>query len=109
MLATVALGYADGLPRTLSNRGAAAIDGVRVPMVGRISMDMITLDVTDLAQTPRPGDEVELLGDSITLGEVAQNAGTNEYEILTRLRRTPRVYQKASPIRDDRRSDRSQP
>jgi alanine racemase len=109
MLATVALGYADGLPRTLSNRGAAAIDGVRVPMVGRVSMDMITLDVTDLAQTPRPGDEVELLGDSITLGEVALAAGTNEYEILTRLRRTPRVYQKASPIRDDARSDRSQP
>lgn len=109
MLATVALGYADGLPRTLSNKGVAAIDGVRVAVVGRVSMDLITLDVTDLAQAPRPGDEVELLGDTITLGEVAQSAGTNEYEILTRLRRTPRVYQKASPMRDDGRSDRSQP
>ena len=96
MLATVALGYADGLPRTLSNKGVAAIDGARVPMVGRVSMDLITLDVTDMAQAPRPGDEVELLGDTVTLGEVAQSAGTNEYEILTRLRRVPRRYVGAS-------------
>jgi alanine racemase len=109
MLATVALGYADGLPRTLSNKGVAAIAGARVGVVGRVSMDLAVLDVTDLPQPPRPGDEVELLGDTVTLGEVAQSAGTNEYEILTRLRRTPRVYQKASPIRDDGRSDRSQP
>ena len=109
MLATVALGYADGIPRTLSNRGVAAIAGVRAPIVGRVSMDLTVLDVTDLPRAPRPGDEVELLGDTVTLGEVASCAGTNEYEILTRLRRTPRVYQKASPIGDDARSDRSQP
>jgi alanine racemase len=109
MLATVALGYADGIPRTLSNRGMAGIAGVRAPIVGRVSMDLTILDVTDLPQPPRPGDEVELLGDTVTLGEVAESAGTNEYEILTRLRRTPRVYQKAIPIRDDGRSDRSQP
>lgn len=109
MLATVALGYADGIPRTLSNRGVAAIDGARAPLVGRVSMDTITLDVTDLPRAPRPGDEVELLGDTVTLGEVAQSAGTNEYEILTRLRRTPRIYEKAGPMRDDGRSDRSQP
>jgi alanine racemase len=72
-------------------------------------MDLTILDVTDLPQPPRPGDEVEMLGDTITLGEVAERAGTNEYEILTRLRRMPRVYQKASPIRDGGRSDRSQP
>lgn len=105
MLATVALGYADGIPRTLSNRGVAAIAGARAPIVGRVSMDLTVLDVTDLPRTPRPGDEVELLGDNVTLGEVAQSAGTNEYEILTRLRRTPRVYQRAG----DSRSDRSQP
>lgn len=93
MLATVALGYADGIPRTLSNKGAAAIHGVRAAIVGRVSMDMITLDVTDMAVNP--GDTVELLGDTITLGEVASTAGTNEYEILTRLRRTPRIYQGA--------------
>ncbi|HWX89453.1 MAG TPA: alanine racemase [Rhizomicrobium sp.] len=93
MLATVALGYADGVPRTLSNKGVAAIKGVRVPIVGRVSMDMITLDVTDLAEPPRTGDAVELLGDTVSLGEVAALAGTNEYEILTRLRRAPRIYE----------------
>ena len=93
MLATVALGYADGVPRTLSNKGVAAIKGVRVPIVGRVSMDMITLDVTDLAEPPRTGDAVELLGDTVSLGEVAALAGTNEYEILTRLRRVPRIYE----------------
>ena len=91
MLATVALGYADGIPRTLSSKGAAAIHGARAAIVGRVSMDLITLDVTDIAVNP--GDEAELLGETITLGEVAASAGTNEYEILTRLRRMPRVYQ----------------
>jgi alanine racemase len=93
MLATIALGYADGYPRTLSNKGAAVIAGQRVPVVGRVSMDLITLDVTDLSAAPAIGDEVELLGDAVTLGEVAQAAGTNEYEILTRLRRVPKAYQ----------------
>ena len=95
MLATVALGYADGLPRTLSNKGAAMLGGVRVPIVGRVSMDMTVLDVTDLPSPPHIGEEAELLGDCITLGEVAALAGTNEYEILTRLRRVPRVYEGA--------------
>ena len=93
MIATVALGYADGIPRTLSNKGAAAIAGVRVPFVGRVSMDLITLDVSALDEPPHVGAEVELLGDTISLGEVAESAGTNEYEILTRLRRAPRRYQ----------------
>src|SRR5471030_1257205 len=93
MIATVALGYADGVPRALSNKGVVALDGVRVPIVGRVSMDMMTLDVTDLTEPPRTGDVVELLGDTITLGEVAALAGTNEYEILTRLRRVPRIYE----------------
>ena len=95
MIATVALGYADGMPRTLSNKGAAAIAGVRVPVVGRVSMDLITLDVSALAEPPHVGAEVELLGDTISLGEVAESAGTNEYEILTRLRRVPRRYQES--------------
>jgi alanine racemase len=91
MLASIALGYADGVPRALSNKGVALLRGVRVPVVGRISMDLITLDVTGLAV--EVGDEVELLGDGLTLGEVAALAGTNEYEILTRLRRAPRRYE----------------
>jgi alanine racemase len=92
LLATIALGYADGYPRTLSNRGVGVVAGARVPVAGRVSMDLITLDVTDLAKPPIPGDDVEMLGDAVTLGEVAEAAGTNEYEILTRLRRVPKVY-----------------
>jgi alanine racemase len=95
MIATVALGYADGLPRAASNRGMAALNGVRVPVVGRISMDLITLDVTGLKT--QAGDEAELLGDTITLAEAAAAAGTNEYEILTRLSsRVPRRYTDAA-------------
>ncbi len=96
MLATVALGYADGIPRTLSSVGMAALNGARVPILGRVSMDTTILDVTDMAESPATGDEAELLGDTITLGEVAKAAGTNEYEILTRLRRVPRVYVEGS-------------
>lgn len=93
MIATIALGYADGMPRSLSNKGVAVLKGGRVPVVGRISMDLMTLDVSGLSQPPRSGEEVELMGDTIALGEVAELAGTNEYEILTRLRRVPKVYE----------------
>jgi alanine racemase len=95
MLATIALGYADGFPRALSNKGVAVVGGARVAVTGRISMDLTTLDVTGLAEAPHVGDEAELLGDRISLGEVAALAGTNEYEILTRLRRVPKVYEEA--------------
>jgi alanine racemase len=90
MIATVALGYADGIPRTASNKGAAAIRGQVAPFAGRVSMDMITLDVTGM--TVEPGDEAEILGDTIKLMDAAEAAGTNAYEILTRLRRMPRHY-----------------
>jgi alanine racemase len=93
MLATVALGYADGFPRALANTGVAVLNGARVPVVGRVSMDMTILDVTDLPEAPHVGDHAELLGEAVTLGEVAALAGTNEYEILTRLRRVPRFYE----------------
>jgi len=93
MIATIALGYADGFPRALSNKGAAVLNGVKVPIAGRVSMDLITLDVAGL--DVQAGDEAELLGDHLSLGEVAHLAGTNEYEILTRLRRVPRLYEAA--------------
>ena len=83
-LATVALGYADGLMRAISNRGQAAIAGQRVPVAGRVSMDLITLDVTDVP--PRAlevGGDVEFLGDTITLDELAAAANTVPYEIIT--------------------------
>jgi alanine racemase len=90
MLATVALGYAGGIPRTLSNKGFAVVRGARAAYVGRVSMDMTVLDVTDVAGV-KPGDIVELLGDHVMLEEMAGLAGTNAYEILTRLR-VPRHY-----------------
>ncbi|HEY3777730.1 MAG TPA: alanine racemase [Rhizomicrobium sp.] len=91
-LATVGLGYADGLMRAIANRGAGAVGGVRVPIVGRVSMDLITLDVTDTLSVA-VGSEVEFLGDTISLEELAEAAGTANYEILTGLGgRFPRIY-----------------
>jgi alanine racemase len=91
-LATVALGYADGLMRVLGNRGAGAIGGRKVPIVGRVSMDLVTLDVSDVPEAA-PGVEVEFLGDTVLLEQIAEAAGTANYEILTALgTRIPRVY-----------------
>ena len=85
-LATVGAGYADGYPRALGNRGVAYIAGTEVRVVGRVSMDMITLDVSGLAPgTVRPGDTVELLGPNVLLDDLARAAGTIGYEILTGL------------------------
>jgi alanine racemase len=89
-LAIVGAGYADGYPRALGNRGAAALAGRRVPVVGRVSMDLLCLDVTgvppDLACVGAP---VELIGGTIGVDEVAALAGTISYEILTGL--SPRM------------------
>ncbi|WP_184358647.1 alanine racemase [Rhizobium sp. BK602] len=85
-LATIAAGYADGLPRSLSDRGAVYHDGVRLPIVGRVSMDSITIDVTALPEgTLTLGSLVEVLGPHQTLEDIAEAAGTISYEILTRL------------------------
>ncbi len=91
-LATVAVGYADGYPRSLSNRGRAFIGETPVPLVGRVSMDLITLDVS-AAPAALPGSSVELIGAHLPVDEVAEAAGTIGYEILTALgRRYHRVY-----------------
>ena len=85
-LATVASGYADGFPRALSNRGRAFVGDVEVPVVGRVSMDLVTFDVTDVpAQELRPGDYVELIGPHHSVEDLAKASGTIGYEILTRL------------------------
>lgn len=85
-LATIAAGYADGLPRSLSNRGAVFYQGVRLPIVGRVSMDSITVDATALPEgTLRLGSLVEVIGPNQTLEAVAEAAGTISYEILTSL------------------------
>jgi len=91
-LATVGLGYADGLMRAIGNRGAGAIDGMRAPVAGRVSMDLVTLDVTDIPSAA-VGTEVEFIGGTISLEEAAAAARTANYEILTSLgTRFPRHY-----------------
>ncbi|ANH08004.1 alanine racemase [Shinella sp. HZN7] len=85
-LATIAAGYADGLPRSLSGRGAAYCDGVRLPIVGRVSMDSITIDISVLPEGRLAlGSRVEILGPHQSLEDVARDAGTIPYEILTGL------------------------
>lgn len=94
MLATVAMGYADGLMRAIGNRGHAAIGGIRVPIAGRVSMDLTTLDVTDVPRELLSSDaDVEFFGDTISLEEAAQAGNTASYEILSSLSpRVPRDY-----------------
>ncbi|NEU11644.1 alanine racemase [Methylobacterium sp. BTF04] len=83
-LATLSMGYADGYPRSASGRGAALVDGVRCPIVGLISMDLIILDVTDAPGAMR-GAKAVLIGDALDIDSVGWAAGTIGYEILTGL------------------------
>lgn len=93
-LATVGIGYADGWPRHLSNVGAAWHHGQRLPITGRVSMDSLTVDISALpADALAEGEMVELLGPAQSLDDVAGEAGTIAYEILTQLgRRHERRY-----------------
>lgn len=96
-LAVAAYGYADGLMRTVSNHGYGAIGGVKVPVVGRVSMDLVIFDVTHLTDVPQPGMDAELFGDTVTLEELARASGTISYEILTQLSpRAARIYQEGA-------------
>ncbi len=95
-VATLPAGYADGLWRSLSNAGVVLIRGRRVPIVGRVCMDMTLVDVTDLPAIG-PGEEAVLIGRqggaAITADEVADQLGTINYEVLCRIGpRVPRVY-----------------
>jgi alanine racemase len=95
-IATVAAGYADGIPRAISGRGMVALFGGRpAPLIGRVSMDLTLFDVTDLPRAPVPGEAATLIGDApgITPDEIADRAGTIGYEVLTSLgSRWRRVY-----------------
>ena len=86
-IATVPVGYADGYLRALSAKGKASIAGVSVPIVGRVSMDLITLDVTDVPKgSAQPGAWADLIGgEGPSLDDIATQAGTIGYEILTSL------------------------
>ena len=95
-IATLPVGYADGYDRLLSNRGEVLIRGRRAPVAGRVSMDLVTIDVTGI-DSAAPGDEVILLGsqgsETITAEEIAGKIGTISYEVFCRVtRRVPRFY-----------------
>jgi alanine racemase len=81
-LAVAAVGYGDGYPRNLTSGSPVLVNGVRAPLAGRVSMDMIGIDVTDLAQAPRLGDPVILWGDGLPVEEIAVWANTIPYELL---------------------------
>ena len=92
--AVVGVGYADGYHRSASNRAEAALGGQVVPVVGRVSMDLTVLDVTDVAPAARtPGSMVELIGRHAPVDRLAEAAATISYEVFTSLgSRYERVY-----------------
>lgn len=90
-IATLPVGYADGYRRAFSNNADVLVRGRRAPVVGRVSMDLVTIDVTDVEAAV--GDEVVLLGDAISAAELAAKANTISYEIFCGLTaRVPRRY-----------------
>jgi alanine racemase len=96
LIATVPVGYADGYPRSLSNRGEMIVRGVRAPVVGRVCMDMTMIDVTDCPEAA-VGDRVTVIGEDQGAGvfadDLARWAGTIPYEILCGIGpRVPRRY-----------------
>ena len=97
IIATLPIGYADGYCRGLSNKGMALVRGIRVPVVGRVCMDMCMIDVTDVPNV-REGDDVVLIGtqgsERITADDIAAMTGTIAYEVLCGISsRVPRIYQ----------------
>lgn len=85
-LATVAAGYADGYLRSLGNVGHGYAAGVKIPVVGRVSMDLITFDITSVPSGAlAPGDDIEMIGEHQTVDDLADEAATIGYEILTSL------------------------
>lgn len=100
-IGVVPIGYGDGYLRCFSGKAFALVHGTRVPVVGRVSMDMITLDLTDLPEAAHPGDEVVLTGrqewegrsGEVSIEELAELAGTITYEITCLIgKRVPRLF-----------------
>ncbi|MEX6633791.1 alanine racemase [Hyphococcus lacteus] len=85
VIATVAAGYGDGYPRNGSPVGNVSINGERAPIAGRISMDFITIDVSDLKKRPELGDSVEFFGSAVRIHEAAQTTNRVSYDLLTGL------------------------
>ncbi len=92
-IATVAVGYADGFLRSLGNSGSGFVGDIEAPVVGRVSMDLITLDVTSVPEDQcAPGCSVDLIGPRTPIDTVGDAAGTISYEILTSL--GPRYFRR---------------
>jgi alanine racemase len=87
----VAMGYADGYPRTVPNGTPVAVDGIRTRLIGRVSMDMLTVDLTDLPSAGL-GSRVELWGNNIPVNRIAEAAGTISYELLCNVKRVRFEY-----------------
>lgn len=81
-LAVAAVGYGDGYPRSLGAGTPVLVNGERAGLAGRVSMDMIGIDVTDLERAPVPGDPVVLWGEGLPVEEIAVWANTIPYELL---------------------------
>jgi alanine racemase len=96
LIATLPIGYADGYSRTLSNRGEVLVHGKRAPVIGKVCMDFIMVDVTDIPKVSL-GDEVVLIGsqgkEMITAEEIADRMNTISYEVFCSIgKRVPRIY-----------------
>ena len=92
-IGVVACGYADGYPRHAPNGTPIIVDGVRTRIVGRVSMDMITVDLTDVPGA-RIGSSVTLWGQGLPIDEVAQAAGTIGYELMCALAARVRIIER---------------
>ncbi len=91
-IATVTAGYADGYPRRLSGKGEVLIAGKRAPIIGRICMDQLMVDISEIPNV-KSGDEVILFGKDLPVDEIAEKAGTINYEIVCGITgRVPRIY-----------------
>lgn len=103
LIASIPLGYGDGMSRLLSNRFDLLVRGTRCPQVGRICMDQCLVDVTALRKHVKVGDEVVIIGkqgnDEITADELAEKLGTINYEIVTNIaKRVPRIIFRGQPL-----------
>lgn len=92
VIATIPVGYADGYPRALSNKGRVVINGKYAPITGRVCMDQFMVDVTDIKDV-KIGDEVSLIDEMIPAEEIAAIEGTINYETVCKISdRVPRIY-----------------
>lgn len=106
-IATIPVGYGDGYPRSLSNKGYVLIKGRRAPIVGRVCMDQLMADVTDIPEEIKIGDRVTLIGqdgeETITAEELGNLSGRFNYELMCDLgNRIPRIYYQNGKIKEIR-------